>query len=64
MSSAFSYLTRKPVRVTITVPQSVHDDLLQVSDLQGRSLSNLAAHLLETRLKELHSKQAARPTGF
>lgn len=64
MSSAFSYMTRKPVRVTITVPKSVYDDLLQVSDWQGRSLSNLAAHLLETRINELHLKQAASPTGF
>lgn len=52
MSTASSRLTRKPVRITITVPESVYDGLLQVSDNQGRSLSNLASHLLEAALPD------------
>ena len=36
-----------PQRITITVPWHLHDSLLQRSDREGRSLSNLAAYLLE-----------------
>ena len=41
-------LQRKPVRITITVSHALHESLLKSSDEQGRSLSNLAAYLLET----------------
>jgi len=40
-------LRRKPQRMTITVSWSVLDKLQRRSDAEGRSLSNLAAHLLE-----------------
>lgn len=39
--------TRKPQRITITVSWSVYKALLNASDQQGRSLSNLAAFWLE-----------------
>ena len=42
-----NYSTRKPQRVTITVPYRVYAALLQESDYQGRSLSNLASVWLE-----------------
>jgi hypothetical protein len=42
---------RKPVRLTITMPNSIFQDLERLSFEQGRSLSNLAAHLLEVSLK-------------
>ena len=42
---------RKPVRITITVPHSTHAALKDRSDLEGRSLSNLAAYILENALK-------------
>jgi hypothetical protein len=42
---------RKPVRITITVPHSTHSALEDRSDLEGRSLSNLAAYILENALK-------------
>jgi hypothetical protein len=38
---------RKPKRITITIPQSVFERLEQLSYEDGRSLSNLAAFLLE-----------------
>jgi hypothetical protein len=43
-------LHRSPRRVTITVPYVLYAELLARSDQQGRSLSNLAAFLLETAL--------------
>jgi hypothetical protein len=42
-----NYSTRKPQRVTITVPYRVYEALVQESDDQGRSLSNLASVWLE-----------------
>ena len=42
-----NYSTRKPQRVTITVPYRAYAALLQESDYQGRSLSNLASVWLE-----------------
>lgn len=44
------YEMRHPVRVTITVSYLVAEQLEQRSSEQGRSLSNLAAYLLETGL--------------
>lgn len=41
---------RSPRRVSITIPFRTYQDLLQRSNEQGRSLSNLAAYLLETAL--------------
>jgi hypothetical protein len=38
---------RSPRRVTITVPYALYSELLVRSDQQGRSLSNLAAFLIE-----------------
>ena len=41
---------RSPKRITITLPQGAYQQLLDRSDQEGRSLSNLAAYLLETAL--------------
>ena len=41
---------RHPQRISITISWSTHQRLMDGSDLEGRSLSNLAAHLLETGL--------------
>ena len=38
---------RAPRRISITIPYAVYAHLISVSDEQGRSLSNYAAHLLE-----------------
>ena len=48
MNSAF----RSSQRLTITVAQSTLDSLVQRSGLEGRSLSNLAAYLLESSLED------------
>lgn len=44
---------RKPVRITITVPHSTHQALAERSDQEGRSLSNLAAFMLENSLRNV-----------
>ena len=41
-----------PQRISITLAQHVFDSLVKRSQRQGRSLSNLAAYLLETALNE------------
>ena len=46
---------RKPVRLTATVSAQVHDLLAEHSTLQGRSLSNLAAFILEDGLRRMES---------
>ena len=47
-----STLTRKPSRVTVTIPWSLRQQLDTRSDEEGRSLSNLIAYLLEKVLSE------------
>lgn len=44
---------RSPRRITITVNWGTYIALTQRSDEQGRSVSNLAAHLLEVSLRHL-----------
>lgn len=46
-ATAADLAKRRPQRVTITVPWSTLDRLVQRSGYEGRSLSNLCAHLLE-----------------
>ncbi len=41
---------RTPRRLTITIPYGTYRELIERSDEQGRSLSNLAAYLLESAL--------------
>ena len=41
---------RTPLRLTITIPYGTYEQLLERSDQQGRSLSSLAAYLLESAL--------------
>ncbi|MCP9850036.1 ribbon-helix-helix domain-containing protein [Cyanobium sp. Morenito 9A2] len=38
---------KAPARISITIPESVNERLITISREQGRSLSNLAAYLLE-----------------
>ena len=58
---------RSPRRVTITLAWSTYEALQVRADAEGRSLSNLAAFLLESSLQsaglnqgvaEVHSRQA------
>jgi hypothetical protein len=48
MQPAAHLLQRKPERVTITLPWALRQRLQSRADEEGRSLSNLMAHLLET----------------
>jgi hypothetical protein len=50
MTVNLSLAQRKPARITITVPHGVHEQLLQRSGYEGRSISNLASFLLERAL--------------
>lgn len=50
MTSILAAALRSPKRVTITLPYSTYEQLLNRSDMEGRSLSNLASYLLETAL--------------
>lgn len=49
--TAMPPLLRKPRRLIITVSDHIYQKLLSDSDLQGRSLSNYAAFMLETSLE-------------
>jgi hypothetical protein len=49
--SALQPAFRSPRRVTITLPFSTFEELQGRADGEGRSLSNLAAFLLESSLK-------------
>jgi hypothetical protein len=46
-ATAVDLAKRKPVRVTLTMSWHTHQALLERSGYEGRSLSNLCAHLLE-----------------
>jgi hypothetical protein len=48
LQPAANLLHRKPERVTITIPWVLRQRLQSRADEEGRSLSNLMAHLLET----------------
>jgi hypothetical protein len=50
-ASAAELLKRRPVRLTATVSWSVHQALQERSIYEGRSVSNLIAHLLESGLR-------------
>ena len=46
------YAFRSPKRITITLPYDAYQRLQERCDREGRSLSNLAAFLLENALVE------------
>jgi hypothetical protein len=41
---------KSPQRITITIPNHAYEHLMKRSNEEGRSLSNLAAYLLETAI--------------
>lgn len=45
----------RPRRLTVTVPQNVYDALEARSTAEGRSLSNLAAFMLEAGLRPVET---------
>jgi hypothetical protein len=52
---------RKPRRVTVTIPYATYLALESLSREQGRSLSNLSAHLLECAVSEPRPYQPFQP---
>ena len=48
---------RKPQRLTATVPHRVFEELVELSAEEGRSLSNLAAYLLELALSQVRRQR-------
>ena len=50
-----------PVRITITVRHALYDYLGQRSQEEGRSLSNLAAFLLEDTVEEASLRNRTTP---
>lgn len=56
-SATLGIASRKPQRITITVPWSTYQTLIETSTNQGRSLSNTAAYWLE-RQAEVMKRQA------
>jgi hypothetical protein len=58
MNEKFLLLQRQPRRITITLSYSVHEALLDRSEVEGRSVSNLCAFLLEESLR--HSQGMAQ----
>jgi hypothetical protein len=55
-----SLYTRAPRRISITLPLHPYEQLLKRSDWEGRSLSNLAAFLLEQALNDLERPQGGK----
>lgn len=51
--------SRKPQRLTITVSWKLYDRLIHESNLEGRSLSNLACFWLEQHAEERPPSTAA-----
>lgn len=51
LSDRVAAAKRRPVRITITIPNHVFKEISDRSSYQGRSLSNLAAFLLEESLE-------------
>jgi hypothetical protein len=47
-ASGVQLISRHPQRISITISWALQQHLIQRSDYEGRSLSNLAAHILET----------------
>ena len=48
-----SLLFRTSRRISITIPHSIAKNLEERADFEGRSISNLAAYLLEHSLSEI-----------
>ena len=46
----FELMQRSPMRLSVTVPHRLYQMLQERSDLEGRSMSNLAAYMLEQGL--------------
>jgi len=59
VAQARLHATRKPQRMTFTAPFVVAQELAELSLQEGRSVSNLIAHLLEHALQTLREQRQA-----
>ena len=50
-ATGLQLVQRAPQRISITIPYAMYHALIERSDYEGRSISNLAAFLLEKGLK-------------
>ncbi|MEB3270359.1 MAG: hypothetical protein VKJ44_01755 [Synechococcus sp.] len=55
-------LLRKPRRITITISARAYEQLERSSQGEGRSMSNLAAFLLEGQLQDPEAATGATPS--
>jgi metal-responsive CopG/Arc/MetJ family transcriptional regulator len=53
-------MQRKTQRVTVSMPQGVMEELLAIADEDGRSLSNLIAFMVESRLEQYKKGRGAQ----
>ncbi len=51
-NSRLEIARRSPRRLSVTIPYGLHQRLIERSDQEGRSISNLAAYLLEFAISE------------
>mgnify|MGYP006266579487 CR=1 FL=1 len=49
---------RSPQRITVTISWATHQQLVERSDDEGRSLSNLAAHIIERGLLRVRNSSS------
>jgi len=61
MNDRLRVLQRQPRRISITLSYHVHEALLNRSEEEGRSVSNLCAFLLEDALREPNRSLNANP---
>ncbi|QCH15556.1 hypothetical protein CB0101_12055 [Synechococcus sp. CB0101] len=57
-SPSLGIASRKPQRLTITLPWSTYQALIETSSEQGRSLSNTAAYWLERQADAMRQQGA------
>lgn len=55
-------IQRRTKRASVSLPQSVYEELMDMADEQGRSLSNVMAFLLESHLEEVRKNR--KPARF
>ncbi|MFM6272246.1 MAG: ribbon-helix-helix domain-containing protein, partial [Dolichospermum sp.] len=48
-------------RFSVTVPDTIFEELEKMADTQGRTTANLAAFLIETGIREIKKTQPQNP---
>jgi macrodomain Ter protein organizer (MatP/YcbG family) len=63
MNDRLRIMQRQPRRISITLSYHVHESLLQRSEEEGRSMSNLCAFLLEDALRHQNGQPLLNGNG-